>query len=111
MSGTYEGKSLSFQQVQVDSAAFHIFGFEIKSDNRVANADGGWYLNELAFKQMELTEDAPSFRMYENTVPILGVIRDFQLRDITRENSPVMFRFPEYGIRLVAVGLCDRGTG
>ena len=93
MSGTYEGKSLSFQQVQVDSAAFHIFGFEIKSDNRVANADGGWYLNELAFKQMELTEDAPSFKMYENTVPILGVIRDFQLRDITRENSPVMFRF------------------
>ena len=93
MSGTYEGKSLSFQQVQVDSAAFHIFGFEIKSDNRVANADGGWYLNELAFKQMELTEDAPSFKMYENTVPILGVIRDFQLRDITRKNSPVMFRF------------------
>ena len=42
---------------------------------------------------MELTEDAPSFKMYENTVPILGVIRDFQLRDITRKNSPVMFRF------------------
>ena len=49
MSGTYEDKSLSFQQIQVDSAAFRIFGFEIKSDNRVANADGGWYLNELAF--------------------------------------------------------------
>ena len=93
MSGTYEGKSLSFQQVQVDSAAFHIFGFEIKSDNRMANADGGWYLNELAFKQMELPEDAPSFRMEENATPILGVIRDFQLRDITQENSPVMFRF------------------
>ena len=93
MSGTYEDKSLSFQQIQVDSAAFRIFGFEIKSDNRVANADGGWYLNELAFKQMELPEDAPSFRWGEDATPVLGVIRDFQLRDITQENSPVMFRF------------------
>ncbi|WP_456088520.1 ABC transporter permease [Parabacteroides sp.] len=93
LSGIYEGKSLSFQQVQVDSAAFHIFGFEIKSDNRLADADGGWYLNELAFKQMELPEDAPSFKMNEDMKPILGVIRDFQLRDITQENSPVMFRF------------------
>ena len=93
MSGTYEDKSLSFQQIQVDSAAFRIFGFEIKSDNRVANADGGWYLNALAFKQMELSEDAPSFRWGEDVTPVLGVIRDFQLRDITQENSPVMFRF------------------
>lgn len=93
MSGTYEDKSLSFQQIQVDSAAFRIFGFEIKSDNHVANSDQGWYLNELAFKQMELPEDAPSFRWGENATPILGVIRDFQLRDITQENSPVMFRF------------------
>lgn len=95
MSGTYEDKSLSFQQVQVDSAAFRIFGFEIKSDNRVANADGGWYLNELALKQMELPEDALTFRRGEDAIPILGVIRDFQLRDITQENSPVMFRFRE----------------
>ena len=59
----------------------------------MANSDQGWYLNELAFKQMELPEDAPSFRWGENATPILGVIRDFQLRDITQENSPVMFRF------------------
>ena len=29
----------------------------------------------------------------EDVTPVLGVIRDFQLRDITQENSPVMFRF------------------
>lgn len=29
----------------------------------------------------------------EDATPVLGVIRDFQLRDITQENSPVMFRF------------------
>lgn len=42
---------------------------------------------------MELSEDAPSFRWGEDVTPVLGVIRDFQLRDITQENSPVMFRF------------------
>lgn len=93
VSGTYEGKSLSFQEIQVDSAAFHIFGFEIKSDNQLANTDQGWYLNELAFKQMELPEDAISFKREEDATPILGVIKDFQLRDITRENSPILFRF------------------
>lgn len=31
-------------------------------------------------------------KLYPGTDP-LGVIRDFQLRDITQENSPVMFRF------------------
>ncbi len=93
MSGTFEGKSLSLQQIQVDSAAYHIFGFKIKSDNRVANSGGGWYLSELAFKQMGLLEDAPSFKWGEEAVPLLGVIRDFQLRNITQENSPVMFRF------------------
>lgn len=99
VSGTYEGKSLSFQQIQVDSAAFHIFGFQIKTDNQLANSDKGCYLNELAFKQMELPEDAQSFTRNDVAIPILGVIKDFQLRNITQENSPILFNFrnPESG--------------
>ncbi|WP_293672643.1 ABC transporter permease [uncultured Parabacteroides sp.] len=93
LSGDYEGKSLSFQQMQVDSAAFRIFGMEIKTDNHVANSDGGWFLNELAFKEMELPEDAATFKMYDRETPILGVIKDFHLWDISRENSPLMLRF------------------
>lgn len=92
-SGNYEGKSLSFQQMQLDSAAFRIFGLELKTDNRVADSKGGWFLTELAFKQMELPEDAPSFKWGEDATPILGVIKDFQLWDISRSNSPVMLRF------------------
>lgn len=93
MSGEFEGKSLSFQQIQVDSAAFRIFGFQIKTDNHVANSGDGWYLNELAFKQMDLPEDAASFKWSNDEKPILGVIKDFQLWDISLENAPVMFRF------------------
>ena len=37
---------------------------------------------------MELSEDAPSFRWGEDVTPVLGVIRDFQLRDITTYGVP-----------------------
>lgn len=93
LSGTYEGKSLSFQQMVVDSAAFRIFGLQIKQENHVAASSGGWYLNELAFKQMELPEDTTAFKVYDTAVPVLGVLEDFQLWDISRENSPLMLRF------------------
>ena len=92
-SGTYEGKSLSFQEMQVDSAAFRIFGFRIKQENQLADATGGWYLNELAFKQMDLPENSLSFKQFDMNIPILGVIHDFHLRDISQENSPLKLRF------------------
>lgn len=93
LSATYEGKSLSFQQMMVDSAAFRIFGLQIKQDNHVAASSGGWYLNELAFKQMELPEDTVTFKLYDTAVPILGVLKDFHLWNISRDNSPLMLRF------------------
>ena len=57
-SGIFNDKSLSFQQMTVDSAAFRIFGLRIKQDNKVANSSNGWWLNELAFQQLDLPEDA-----------------------------------------------------
>lgn len=97
MSGTFENKSLSLQQMQVDSAAFRIFGIQIKSDNQVANPENGWYLNELALQQMGLPDDAPTFswkgRGWNEDTPILGVIRDFRMYDITHDARPIMLRF------------------
>lgn len=95
MSGDYEGRSLSFQQMRLDSAAFRIFGLEIKKDNQVANSDQGYYLNELAFKQMDLPEDAATFKRDGRVMLILGVVRDFHLWDISRENSPLILRFED----------------
>lgn len=93
LSGTYEDKALSFQQMTVDSAAFRIWGLHIKQENNMVSSSDGWYLNELAFKKMELSEDAASFRIYDTRTPVLGVLDDFQLWNITRENSPLMLRF------------------
>ena len=99
LTGVYEGKSLSFQQLVLDSATFKMFGFEIKKDNHVASASEtwSWYLTEKAFKAMELSEDAPTFDLKgNNPVPVLGVIKDFHLRDITSETPPVMLRFKDF---------------
>ena len=56
-SGIFNDKSISFQQMTVDSAAFRIFGLRIKQDNKVANSSDGWWLNELAFKQLDLPRE------------------------------------------------------
>ena len=92
-SGIFNDKSISFQQMTVDSAAFRIFGLRIKQDNKVANSSDGWWLNELAFKQLDLPESALSFSGKEQEFSILGVLHDFQLRDITMPNSPLMLCF------------------
>lgn len=98
VTGIYEGKSLSFQQMQLDSAAFKMLGLEIKQDNRVAsNSDWSWYLTERAFRDLELPEDAKSFKHESwGATPILGVLKDIHLRRITDESSPVMLRFTDF---------------
>jgi putative ABC transport system permease protein len=95
LSGIYEGKSLSFQQLIMDSVAFQIFGLQIKQDNRVATSDRwSWYLTERAFKDLELPETAEVFHREESSpAPILGVLKDFHLRSVIHESSPLMFRF------------------
>ncbi|WP_288207148.1 ABC transporter permease [uncultured Parabacteroides sp.] len=98
LTGVYEGKSLSFQQMVLDSAAFKMLGLEIKHDNQVASTNHwSWYLSERAFRDMEIPEDAKSFNLKNNDpAPILGVLKDFHLRRITDESSPIMLRFKDF---------------
>lgn len=95
LSGTYEDKSLSFQQMKVDTAAFRILGLKIKKENNLADPKSGVYLNELAFKQMELPEEAETFRYENKQTPIAGVLYDFRLWDVSRENSPIMLQISD----------------
>lgn len=96
--GVYEGKSLSFQQMTLDSAAFQMLGLEILRDNHVASSgDWSWYLSERALRDMELPQDAKVFHLEgSEPAPILGVLKDFHLRNITMESSPVMLRFRDF---------------
>lgn len=91
MTGTYEDKTLSFQQFIMDSVTFNILGLEIIRDNHLAEAS--WYLTEKAMKDMELPMDAPTFKWEDRNVPIAGIIRNFQPRgNVTREDQPSMLR-------------------
>lgn len=94
LSGTYEDKSLSFQQMLLDSTAFDILGLSIKLDNHAADPLKGMFLNETAFRQMGIPETAESFRYFNMSIPVNGVINDFHLwGNITEEKSPVMLTF------------------
>lgn len=98
LTGVYEGKSLSFQQMVLDSASFKMLGLEIKYDNQVASTNSwSWYLSERAFRDMEISEDAKVFNLKDSEPsPILGVLKDFHLRRITDESSPIMLRFKDF---------------
>lgn len=91
MTGTYEDKTLSFQQFIMDSTTFNMLGFEILRDNHLTN--DGWYLTEKAMVDMGLPQDAPTFKWGTNNVPIAGILRNFQPRgNITTDEQPVMLR-------------------
>lgn len=98
LSGIYEGKSLSFQQLVMDSAVFNMLGLQMKQDNQVATQNQwAWFLTERAFRDMELPETAEVFQLKgSGSVPILGVIKDFHLRSIVQESSPLMLRFSDF---------------
>ena len=85
------GKSLSFQEFAVDSSFFKVFDIKLKTTN-VAYADKGMYLNETALKELGLNKDAVSFKMEENEIPILGIVNDFNFKELRDRIGPLMLR-------------------
>ncbi len=95
LSGTYEDKNLSMQQLWMDSTAFHILGLEILRDNHLASGEGV-YLTQGAFKAMGLEEDAPDFRYYDSRNPIAGVVADFHRGNILFSEEQAYFMIGIY---------------
>lgn len=86
-----DGKSLSFQEFAVDSSFFKVFDIKVKATN-VAYSEKGMYLNETALKDLSLTKDAVSFKMEENEIPILGIVNDFNFKELRSRIGPLMLR-------------------
>jgi putative ABC transport system permease protein len=84
----HEGKNISFQSFICDETFFDMIGWEKLRDNHTSGE--AYFLNERALRELELEEDAPTFPFYTRTLPVAGVIRDFQLRNIIHPPSPVM---------------------
>jgi putative ABC transport system permease protein len=87
----YEGRTVSCQEITSDQTFFDMMGFRILRDNRVTS-ENACFLNEQALKEFELEEDAETFPYYDNRYPVAGIIKDFQLRNITFKNQPVLYR-------------------
>ena len=71
-----------------------MLGLEILRDNHLTTE--GWFLNEQAMREMNLSEDATSFMLdrHERPIAIAGIVRDFYcFGNVTTGMNPVMFRF------------------
>tara|TARA_R110002050_G_scaffold56512_4_gene127206 strand:- start:12393 stop:14657 length:2265 start_codon:yes stop_codon:yes gene_type:complete len=85
------GKSLSFQEFAVDSSFFKVFDIKVNRTN-VAYTDKGMYLNETAIKELGLNNEAVSFKMEEKEIPILGIVNDFNFKELRDRIGPLMIR-------------------
>lgn len=83
----YEDRNISFQFLVGDTIYFNMLGFEKIRENGVAGTQ--YFLNEQALLETGLPEDAVSLKLWKE-MPIAGIVRDFQLRNITHNKQPVI---------------------
>jgi len=86
----YEERNISFQILVGDSTFFNMLGFEILHKNNVQE-NQQCYLSEQAMRELNLPIEAMEVKLWENeAMPIAGVVRDFQLQNISFEKKPVL---------------------
>lgn len=83
MSLTSNGVQHSFTDFQGDSCFFDMMGFEIVHRTGASNPRGTW-INETAWKQLELADDATEFKQDNgDPVALLGRVRDFNFQPLS----------------------------
>lgn len=89
----YEDRNISFQTLIGDSTFFSLFGFEILQDNHSGSAEAV-YLNEQAYRELMIGDDAASFKYYDRDTPIAGKLKDFRMGNVLSDLPPtqVMIR-------------------
>jgi putative ABC transport system permease protein len=86
----YEGKNISFQILRGDSTFFNMLGFEALHRNS-SMGDPLSFLNEQALKETGLPMDVTEAKLWgDNLIAIAGIVRDFQLNNITYGKKPVV---------------------
>lgn len=85
-----KNKSISFQTIVSDQTFFDMLGLEIIRDNN--RGMDACYLTEQAIRELEISEDSETFRYYDDQRPIRGILKDFQLYNITNGQSPIIYQ-------------------
>lgn len=86
-----KNKNISFQTIRSDQTFFDMLGIEIIRNNQYAGTDG-FYLSQQAIRELEISEDSETFPFYKQNVPVLGIIKDFQLYNVTYRTAPILYR-------------------
>ena len=89
-----DGHNFNYQGFVGDSTFVDMLGVEILKDNQLAS-DDGFYLSELAFKEIGINEDETIFPIHHfggTHRPIAGVIKDFRLENILFEARPILLQ-------------------
>ncbi|AYN69387.1 ABC transporter permease [Euzebyella marina] len=87
----FNEESVSFQEIAVDSSFFNVFDIKIK-DTKTAYAGNGVYLNETGYNTLQLNEQTSSFKFHDEELPVLGVVQDFNFRQLKDQIGPLMIR-------------------
>ncbi len=86
---TYKDKPVSFQEFIVDSAFINLMGLKI-TPTGAAYSKNGYYLNRTALAELELPDNATTFKRYNEEYPVLGIVNDFNYRSLYQKIGPVM---------------------
>jgi len=88
---SYNGNSLSFQEFAVDSSFFKVFDIKVESTN-VAYSENGVFLNQTAINELSIGKHPTSFKMNDDEVPVLGIVNDFNFKELRNHVGPLMLR-------------------
>lgn len=87
----WKEKNVSMQIINLDSAAYRMMGFTVLKRTGMGYGDGVW-LNNVAWNELEITDDAPMFRIHENEVKVAGVLGDYHIGAMDQPIGPVMMQ-------------------
>ncbi|NCB09591.1 MAG: FtsX-like permease family protein, partial [Bacteroidia bacterium] len=87
----YKGKPVSFQEFKGDSLYLSIFGMKVTETASAYSKNGIW-INQAAVKIMELGENPTSMKFYDNQIPVLGIIEDFNYNSLHEQVGPAIIR-------------------
>jgi putative ABC transport system permease protein len=91
MTVVYEGRTISTQVLRADSNYFDMLGLQILI-NKGLEQGKGTFFNQYTFKEFQVSEDAQYILIDEAEVPIAGIVKDFQLQNITAKQQPVQLQ-------------------
>lgn len=85
----YNGHQLSMQWFIGDSAFAKMMNFKVIKDFHNTSPNAVW-LNQTAFRQMELTDTCTTFQSGMGTYAVAGIINDFVFYDMRQEIKPAL---------------------